>query len=183
MQTGAACLLLLAVSAGCGGPSGLSPELTARDAALTQDVKILQKKQDRFAGDATALVKDIEAFRGQPGWKELAPILKANRGTPGQAAAMKPWEEKWKQPADATAQRYQQLVERSAGLEQRRKELIDDWAAIQAKERALVESSGINAKHLDSSVGSATLTYELNRVSLKRFGLDDLGLFTQTAFR
>ena len=181
MKTKSSAVLVLALATwlgGCASPPSISPEMAARDTALSEKVQTVKKQQAQFLVDAEALAKDVRTFQAQPGWNELAPILKNSQKTPNQAAALKAWGERWKQPSDTTVQRYQQLVERSSATEKQRKELLATWVEIKATERELFRSSGrFHARELDTAVGHQTLNYEVNKVALTRYGLDELGLF------
>lgn len=163
---------------GCGGAPEITPEMAARDAELSEEVATVKKQQDQFATDAEALIKDIQVLRGQPGWSEVAPVLKSSRNSPNQATALKAWGEKWKQSPDTISQRFQQLVERSSAIEKRRKELLTRWANLKAKDDELFRKSGRwTSKNIDQVVGHQTLTYDVNRLSLNRYGVDEFGLF------
>jgi hypothetical protein len=159
--------------------------------ALNQEVRNIQKRQDQFAGEADTLLQDIQAFRGQSGWNELVPILKSTRkvrgvkrpadAAKGQAAALKAWGDKWDQSPDTVFQRYQQLVERSSTIENRRKALVEAWTNLRTQEEARIRSSGtFKAKDINTVVANETMNYEMNRANLNLFGLDELGLFTRT---
>ena len=175
--------LLLALtewSGGCTGPPELSSEMVARDSALTQDVKTLKKKQDQFATEAEGLAKETQTFRAQPGSNDLVPILKRMKTAPDQSAALKAWGDKYNQSGEAVARRYQELRERSAPIEQRRKDLMAEWAEIEKKERDLLTSSGrFDPRTINAVIAQQTLSYGINIVVLKGYGLDDLGLFSR----
>jgi hypothetical protein len=175
---------------GCASQPEVAPAVPPPDAGLSRQVRSIEKRQDQFGGQAETLLKDIGAFRGQSGWNELAPILKSTRMAPGgkgsQDAAKSPpdllqaWGNKWGQSPTAVSQRYQQLVERSAAIEKERKALAEAWSEIQTRERERIRSSAeISAKNTEAFVANASLTYEMNRANLNRFGLDELGLFAQ----
>jgi len=173
-------LTLTEWSGGCTGPPELSSDMVARDSALTQDVKALKKKQDQFAPEAEGLVKETETFRAQSGSNDLIPILKRMKTVPDQSAALKAWGDKYSQSGDAVARRYQELLERSTAIEQRRQELMAGWVDIEKKERDLLTSSGrFDPRTINSVMAQQTLSYGINLVILKRYGLDDLGLFAR----
>jgi hypothetical protein len=151
----------------------------------------IQKKQDQLGSEAGTLLQDIQAFRGQPGWNELVPILKSTRmvrgvkgpadAGKGQAVALKAWGDKWDQSPDTVFQRYQQLVERSSAMEKRRKALVDAWTKVRAQEEARLRSNEtFKATDINTIVANETMNYEMNRANLNLFGLDELGLFMRT---
>jgi hypothetical protein len=147
-----------------------------------QQAKSVQKKQDQFGGQAEALLKDVQAFRGQSGWYELAPILKKVRQGAGtkESPELQAWGQKWSQSPDGVLQQYQQLVERSAAIDKQRKALADAWLDIQTKEKEQLLNSGqYSSKNVGAMVANSGLAYEMNRVNLSRYGLDELGLFAR----
>jgi hypothetical protein len=171
------CSFIFGVS-GCAGQPEITPQVSGQDAALNREVKDLQKQQDLFATDAAVLIQEVQAFRRQQGWDELAPILKRDRSGLQESTALKAWSEKWKQPADSVSLQFHTLAERSTAIEKRRKELIAKWGDMKKKEDMAIRNSGrYDAKSVDSIVANSTLIYELNKVSLNRVGLDELGLF------
>ena len=87
------------------------------------------------------------------------------------------WGEKWKQAPDIVSQRFQQLVERSSAMEKRRKELVATWKGIKTREDNLLRNSGrFKAKEMDDIVSAQTLNYDIYRMNLSRYEVDDLGL-------
>jgi len=177
-KSSAALLLVLTSYVGaCGGPPEITPQLAAQDSALTEEVRSTQKHQDQFTIEADALIRDIQAFRGQHGWNELAPILKNSKTASSQASALKVWGEKWKQAPNTVSQRFQQLVERSSAIEKRRKELVATWKGIKTKEDDLLRNSGrFKAREMDKAVSVQTLNYDIYRMNLSRYEVDELGL-------
>ena len=178
------CLIVLLVTA-CGTVEDQAGQ--NRKSNANRGTDLLVKKQDAFIERATDLIREIDLLRQQPGWDDLAQTIRTARRSDAQngggsadqqrAPALAGLSRLGDLSGDEQHNQVRRLLERSATLEAERQDLVKEWSAASTQARLAIPAGRYNMKQLIAVLGNIELFYEMNRSVLKRYGLDELGLF------
>ncbi len=147
----------------------------------------LLQKQEAFIDRATDLIREVDPFQQQPGWRELARSIRSSQATdgdllksgdsPARVGSSDPGSvgvalgRQWELTGDERFTHARRLLERSAALERERQNLLLEWksASLHAGEKESVGAAW-HARRYD-----VELFFETNMSVLNRYGVDDLG--------